>query len=60
MTSKGGFHDYEIVDGGPLESVKCFYCTGILRDAMELPCGHLICGPCLQNIARYVYTVDSL
>jgi len=26
-----------------------FDCTGILKDAMELPCGHLVCETCLQS-----------
>ena len=52
MTSKGGHQDFEIVEGGPLEIVKCLYCSGILRDPVELPCGHLMCVSHMVQIVR--------
>ena len=57
----GGYHGFEIFEGST-DLVKCLYCTGILRDAMELPCGHLICEVCLQRICqeRYIDVNDLI
>jgi len=44
----GGYHGFEITEGSK-DLVECLYCTGILKDAMELPCGHLVCETCLQS-----------
>jgi len=44
----GGYHGFEIAEGSK-DLVECLYCTGILKDAMELPCGHLVCETCLQS-----------
>jgi len=51
MASTGGYHNFEVIEGHS-ETLKCVYCNGLLRDAKELPCGHLICEICLQALSK--------
>jgi len=49
MASTGGYHHFEVLEGHS-DILECVYCTGLLKDAKELPCGHLICEVCLQTL----------
>ena len=51
MTSIGGYHHFEVIKGYP-DNLKCVHCNGLLKDAKELPCGHLICEICLQILIK--------
>ena len=51
----GGYHGFEIVEGSNKDLVECLHCSGILRDAMELACGHLLCKTCWECIENQRY-----
>lgn len=46
-----GGYDYDIV-----EEVKqdfyCVICLNLMKDAMQLACGHGMCNYCLQSLAK--------
>ena len=60
METNGGYN-FKRVDGDS-EDLKCIYCNYLLKDAKELPCGHLICGTCLNEHTqneRFVFSTLS-
>jgi len=51
MTTTGGYHNFEVIKGDG-EPLKCVDCKGLVKDAKELPCGHLICEICFQSLVK--------
>ena len=45
----GGGYDYEIV-GDKFEDFFCPICLKLMKDAVQLECGHGMCNGCLQDI----------
>ncbi|XP_057298853.1 TNF receptor-associated factor 3-like [Hydractinia symbiolongicarpus] len=44
-----GGYEYEVV-GEALQDLFCPICLNLLKNAMELECGHALCQTCLQNL----------
>ena len=53
-----GGYQFEVVDkDSPIKDLQCVFCTGLLKDAMDLPCGHLACEICLQQFSNQRFVV---
>lgn len=55
-------YDYELVDK-LIKELECPICFLLMRDAVELPCGHSLCSECLdqwelKTAEQYVYVTD--
>ena len=59
LTEATGGYKFECVEGNS-EELKCIHCNYLLKDAKELPCGHLICGTCLEQISQQERFVSFL
>ena len=47
-TPKGGY-DFELAGDEEIKELYCSICLMLMRDAVELGCGHSLCATCLGD-----------
>lgn len=50
-----GGYDYEVV-GEPFEDVYCAICMKLMRDPVQLECGHGMCATCFRTLSESANT----
>ena len=47
-----GGYEVKLVEGLP-QDLYCIVCMNLLKDAVQMQCGHVLCRACLEKLQEY-------